>query len=65
MSVFSSLCHLKHGDKLDVAYSILGDETRIIIWEDEDGGEGVAYLNKKELEHLIELLNYANGKMTE
>jgi hypothetical protein len=60
MSTFSSLCHNKeHSDKLDVAYSFVNDNIRLIIWQDDDGNEAVAYLNINEAKHIVDLIQQA------
>lgn len=59
MSVYGSVCQ-KHDDKFDVAHSMIGDDIRIIIWEDEDTKTSAQMnLTDAETEHLIEVLQIA------
>ena len=62
MSVYASLCHEEDGDQLDVAYSVIGDNVRIIIWKDEDGNTAEVRLEKEELKHFIKLLKIAKKR---
>ena len=61
MSVYASVCSGKnHEDQFDVAYSILGDDIRVIIWKDEDTGmEAQMNLTDEEAIHLINVLRVA------
>ena len=60
MSTFSAQCHLKdHKDKIDVAYSFVTDEVRLIVWEDDDGNSTTTYLSVDETKHIIVLMNQA------
>lgn len=62
MSVYSSMCQ-KHNDQFDVAYSMLGDDIRIIIWKDEDTQQSAQMnLTNAETDHLIEVLQKARKK---
>jgi hypothetical protein len=59
VSVYSSICQ-DHEDQFDVAYSMLGNDIRIIIWKDEDSGtQAQMNLTDTETEHLIEVLKIA------
>lgn len=59
LSVYSSICH-QHEDQFDVAYSILGDDIRLIIWKDEDSGmQSQMNLTDEEAIHLINVLRVA------
>ena len=59
MSVYGSMCH-DHEHQFDVAYSMLGNDVRIIIWKDEDSGTQ-AQMNLSDVEtgHLIDVLQDA------
>ena len=60
MSTFASLCHNKaHNDKIDVAYSFVTDEVRLIIWKDDDGFSATALLSVDEATHVIALMSEA------
>ena len=60
MSTFTSLCHNKaHNDKIDVAYSFVTDEVRLIIWKDDDGFGATALLSVDEATHVIALMSEA------
>lgn len=61
LSVYASVCIGKnHEDQFDVAFSVLGDDIRIIIWEDEDTKmQAQMNLTDKEAIHLINVLRVA------
>lgn len=60
MSTFASMCHDKeHNDKIDVAYSFVTDQIRIIVWEDDDKQSTTTYLTVDESLHLISLCSEA------
>ena len=60
MSTFASLCFNKfHEHKIDVAYSFVEDEVRLIVWKDDDGFSTTTYLSIDEAKHIIALMNQA------
>lgn len=58
MSIFTSICQDKeHNDKIDVAFSSLTNEVRLVIWEYKEQPERNVYLTLDETLHLIYLLS--------
>jgi hypothetical protein len=59
------MCHdREHNDKIDVAHCFVTDQTRLIIWGDENQSNKEVLLSPDETLHLIYLLSGVITKVT-
>jgi len=64
MSTFSSLCHdEQHNDQLDIAYSFVEDNVRLILRRGDSDLITEIYLELDEAKHTVDLIQQAIGKI--
>lgn len=57
MSVYSSICREDHNDPMDVAYSCVENEIRLVDWNYEN--DGTTIMTTDQARHLIALIEQA------
>ena len=57
MSVYASICREEHGDPMDVAYSCVANEIRLVDWNYEN--DGITIMSTDQARHLIDLIKEA------